>query len=96
MRDFRYGIAARLLRLLLVCSLTAVSFGSVANARFIQPDDWDPTLEGVGASRYAYAGRHSGRYECEGRSVVRTEYAGFRESGSFGVAAAGRPGTMTI
>ncbi|MBA8882035.1 RHS repeat-associated core domain-containing protein [Phyllobacterium myrsinacearum] len=24
-------------------------------ARFISPDDWDPTLEGVGTNRYAYA-----------------------------------------
>ncbi len=24
--------------------------------RFIQPDDWDPTKEGVGTNRYAYAG----------------------------------------
>lgn len=24
--------------------------------RFISPDDWDPTLEGVGTNRYAYAG----------------------------------------
>lgn len=55
MKDFRYGIAARLLRLLLVCSLAAVSFGSTANARFIQPDDWDPTMPGVGTNRYAYA-----------------------------------------
>jgi RHS repeat-associated protein len=25
-------------------------------ARFVSPDDWDPTLEGVGVNRYAYAG----------------------------------------
>lgn len=24
--------------------------------RFISPDDWDPTMEGVGTNRYAYAG----------------------------------------
>ena len=24
--------------------------------RFISPDDWDPTLPGVGTNRYAYAG----------------------------------------
>ncbi|WP_312408643.1 RHS repeat-associated core domain-containing protein, partial [Rhizobium sp.] len=27
-----------------------------AFGRFISPDDWDPTLEGVGTNRYAYAG----------------------------------------
>jgi RHS repeat-associated protein len=27
-----------------------------ALARFISPDDWDPTLAGVGTNRYAYAG----------------------------------------
>lgn len=56
MRDFCHGLAARLLSLLLVCSLTAVSFGAVANARFIQPDDWDPTMPSVGTNRYAYSG----------------------------------------
>ncbi|MCO5153625.1 MULTISPECIES: RHS repeat-associated core domain-containing protein [unclassified Shinella] len=24
--------------------------------RFISPDDWDPTIEGVGTNRYAYSG----------------------------------------
>ncbi len=28
-----------------------------AGARFISPDDWDPTMEGVGTNRYAYAGQ---------------------------------------
>lgn len=40
---------------LLVCSMVSVSFGPAANARFISPDDWDPTKEGVGTNRYAYA-----------------------------------------
>lgn len=26
-----------------------------AFGRFISPDDWDPTLQGVGTNRYAYA-----------------------------------------
>jgi hypothetical protein len=34
---------------LILPSLTAV------NARFISPDDWDPTLPGVGTNRYAYS-----------------------------------------
>jgi hypothetical protein len=32
-----------------------VSFGSVASARYISPDDWDPTVPGVGTNRYAYS-----------------------------------------
>ena len=45
----------RLLTVLLAASLLTVSFGSAVNARFISPDDWDPTKEGVGTNRYAYA-----------------------------------------
>ena len=45
----------RLFGLLLVCSMISVSFGSAANARFISPDDWDPTKQGVGTNRYAYS-----------------------------------------
>jgi hypothetical protein len=35
--------------------MLAAPFASTANARFISPDDWDPTKEGVGTNRYAYA-----------------------------------------
>lgn len=56
MRHFRHGLVARLLSLLLVCSLTSVSFGSAAHARFISPDTMDPTIPGVGTNRYAYSG----------------------------------------
>ena len=45
----------RLLTVLLAASLLTVSFGSAVNARFISPDDWDPTMEGVGTNRYAYS-----------------------------------------
>jgi filamentous hemagglutinin len=41
--------------MLLICSMLAAPFGSTANARFISPDNWDPTIEGVGTNRYAYA-----------------------------------------
>lgn len=41
--------------LLLAASLLTMSFGTAAHARFISPDDWDPTIEGVGTNRYAYA-----------------------------------------
>jgi hypothetical protein len=56
MKCFSSGFLTRLLNLLLVCSMLSVSFGSAANARFISPDTWDPTIEGVGTNRYAYAG----------------------------------------
>lgn len=56
MKCFSSGFLTRILSLLLICSLLSMSFGSVANARFIQPDTWDPTIEGVGTNRYAYAG----------------------------------------
>lgn len=55
MRFLSNGFLTRILSLLLVCSIATVSFGSAANARFISPDDWDPTKEGVGTNRYAYA-----------------------------------------
>lgn len=41
---------------LLIAVMMAVTFGASANARFISPDDWDPTKPGVGTNRYAYAG----------------------------------------
>ncbi len=41
--------------LLLVVAIVTMSANS-ANARFISPDDMDPTLPGVGTNRYAYAG----------------------------------------
>jgi hypothetical protein len=56
MKCFSGGFLTRILSLLLVCSMLSVSFGSVSNARFIQPDTMDPTIEGVGTNRYAYAG----------------------------------------
>ena len=40
--------------LLAVC-LIAVTFGTSAQARFVSPDDWDPTIPGVGTNRYSYA-----------------------------------------
>ncbi len=56
MKRFSSGILARILSPLLICSMLCISFGSAANARFIQPDTMDPTIEGVGTNRYAYAG----------------------------------------
>ena len=56
MQCFSRGCLARMLSLLLVCSMLSVSFSVSANARFISPDTMDPTIEGVGTNRYAYAG----------------------------------------
>ncbi|MBW9063983.1 hypothetical protein JNB71_11695 [Rhizobium herbae] len=56
MKCFFNGFLTRILSLLLICSMVSVSFGSAASARFIQPDTWDPTVDGVGTNRYAYSG----------------------------------------
>ncbi|MBD0413041.1 RHS repeat-associated core domain-containing protein [Oryzicola mucosus] len=49
-------LATKTLSLLLVITLLATSLATTsAQARFISPDDWDPTLPGVGTNRYAYA-----------------------------------------
>jgi hypothetical protein len=55
MIDLRKSILARVTSLMLVTCMMAVSFNSTANARFISPDDWDPTKPGVGTNRYAYS-----------------------------------------
>ncbi len=55
MIGFGKSIFTRLLSLLLVACVVGVSFGQAANARFISPDDWDPTKPGVGTNRYAYS-----------------------------------------
>ncbi|WP_210164777.1 polymorphic toxin type 28 domain-containing protein [Rhizobium sp. CF080] len=55
MRSLVRPFLARTLRLVLTCSMLSAPFASTANSRFISPDDWDPTKEGVGTNRYAYA-----------------------------------------
>jgi len=55
MRSLVRPFLARVLSMLLICSMVSTPFASTANARFISPDDWDPTKEGVGTNRYAYA-----------------------------------------
>ncbi|MBD9597969.1 hypothetical protein IB270_34660 [Ensifer sp. ENS05] len=49
-------ILTRLLTVVLMATLAATPLVSPANARFISPDTLDPTVEGVGTNRYAYAG----------------------------------------
>ncbi len=49
------SIFKRALSILLMVTLLAVTFTTQANARFISPDDWDPTMPGVGTNRYAYS-----------------------------------------
>ncbi len=55
MWDFGESVFWRSVSLLLAVCLIAVTFGTAANARFVQPDDWDPTKPGVGTNRYAYS-----------------------------------------
>lgn len=49
------SVFGRFVSLLLAACLMVASFGAAANARFISPDDWDPTMPGVGTNRYAYS-----------------------------------------
>lgn len=56
MKCLSAGFLTRILSFLLICSMLSVSLGSAANARFISPDTWDPTVQGVGTNRFAYAG----------------------------------------
>ncbi|CAN5435592.1 hypothetical protein BH10PSE7_BH10PSE7_44990 [soil metagenome] len=41
---------------LLLAALTILAAPSPTNARFLQPDTWDPWLAGVDINRYAYSG----------------------------------------
>jgi hypothetical protein len=40
---------------LMICLCLILPSLTAANARFISPDSWDPTLPGVGTNRYAYS-----------------------------------------
>jgi hypothetical protein len=55
MRSLLQQLLTRVLSLLLIGATLSAPFASTANARFISPDDWDPTMDGVGTNRYAYA-----------------------------------------
>ncbi len=55
MKLFQRLFFARTLSLFLAAALTLLSFTTVAEARFISPDDWNPTQAGVGTNRYAYS-----------------------------------------
>ncbi|NSZ15605.1 RHS repeat-associated core domain-containing protein [Agrobacterium vitis] len=55
-KPWPWRLVTKLMSLLLIVSLVTASFATTANARFISPDDWDPTKAGVGTNRYAYAG----------------------------------------
>lgn len=55
MIGFARSIYARLLSVPMAACIVIMCFGHAANARFISPDDWDPTKPGVGANRYAYS-----------------------------------------
>jgi hypothetical protein len=53
----RYAMKTGLLAVVnvLACLCLILSSVAAADARFISPDDWDPTLPGVGTNRYAYS-----------------------------------------
>jgi hypothetical protein len=55
MNGFGKSICARVISVLIVMCLMAGSFASAANARYISPDNWDPSKPGVGTNRYAYS-----------------------------------------
>lgn len=48
-------VFARFPSLLLLSWVIGALFCQTADARFISPDDWDPTKPGVGTNRYAYS-----------------------------------------
>jgi hypothetical protein len=54
MSDRCFKEFVRVFSLLLVCAMLALSSATVAKARFITPDTWDPILAGVDFNRYAY------------------------------------------
>lgn len=55
MRVWGKSRIVRALSVSLIAMATTVMLDASANARFIQPDTWDPTVPGVGINRYAYA-----------------------------------------
>lgn len=55
MKDFGRSRMGKAVSALLIACPMAVTFGASGNARFISPDDWDPTKPGVGTNRYAYS-----------------------------------------
>jgi filamentous hemagglutinin len=50
-----YLLRDKLLKASAASLLTVIALGSPVHARFIQPDDWNPTKPGVGTNRYAYS-----------------------------------------
>ena len=56
MGTFTLNTGLRALFRLMICFCLILISLTAANARFISPDDWDPTLPGVGTNRYAYSG----------------------------------------
>lgn len=49
------SIITRLMSVALMAFLIVTTFVAAADARYISPDDWDPTKPGVGTNRYAYS-----------------------------------------
>ena len=55
MGKFALKTGLRAIVRLMICVCLILPSLTAANARFISPDDWDPTLPGVGTNRYAYS-----------------------------------------
>jgi RHS repeat-associated protein len=61
-----------------------------ALGRFISPDDWDPTLAGVGTNRYAYAGNDPvGKSDPNGHNWFTDAWSSFTSWASGGGAGSG-------
>lgn len=55
MRHISEKLPCKTLDLLILSGICLLVVGSPVSARFISPDNWDPTQEGVGTNRYAYS-----------------------------------------
>jgi RHS repeat-associated protein len=57
--------------------------------RFISPDDWDPTLAGVGTNRYAYAHNSPVNYSDPNGHIDDSDKGGYISGGGGGAATSG-------
>lgn len=81
MSSFSIRVLAGFSELLFMCCIISISCVSIANARFISPDDWDPTIEGVGTNRYAYAGNDPiNKSDPNGHTTAAGDIDGFEEN----------------
>jgi RHS repeat-associated protein len=66
-----------------------------ALGRFISPDDWDPTLQGVGTNRYAYAGNDPVNKSDANGHTVKEAWESFKSwvSGGSNISGGGQNGS---